>query len=205
MKHTVDNSTVASNPGLIEISTKKYFDYIQMKGMRRFLFSVLFCLPEKFLFKLFGSNRVVFGFIQMREQFRYGCLNPTVVVDKENNLIATFTSLTATGNKPTPVVKISKEPIDQLSNMSIENDQRLPTVALYLQDPRKMNASAWMDFDPKIANCFTDNRSQCNELLERISENNWLCLELGLKQIDTPYKVGLYPVELDDDLVRNAY
>ncbi len=205
MKHTVDNSTVASNPGLIEISTKKYFDYIRMSGMSRFLFSVLFCLPEKFLFKLFGSNRVVFDYVQMREQFRYGCLNPTVVIDEENNLIATFTSLTATGNKPTPVVKISKEPLDQLSNISTENGQRLPTVALYLQDPKNMNAAAWMDFDPKIANCFSDNRIQCEELLQRISENAWLSLELALKQIDSPYKVGLYPVQLDDELVRNAY
>ncbi len=40
-----------------------------------------------------------------------GCINPSIIVNKDKGLIATFTNLTNNGDNPTPVIKISHEKI----------------------------------------------------------------------------------------------
>ena len=184
MTHTVDDTTQASTPGQIEISKKKYLDYLGLSGVLRLKYSFLLSLPISFLFKLFRSNNIVYDFIQKMEQFKYGCLNPTIVVNKEKGLIATFTNLTSYGDDITPVIKISKEPLHLIKNIQIVNGQRLPTIALYTRDLEDEYASAWVDFDPKIANCFTDDLNACNHLLSRMSKNGWQCLQQGLNQLE---------------------
>jgi len=205
MKHTVDNTTHASTPGQIQISKRKYFNYIKLTGFMRLKYHLLFSFPQNFLFKLFHSDNIVFDFTQKTEQFKYGCLNPTVVINKDKGLIATFTNLTSYGTDITPVIKISKEPLELISNVEIKNGKKLPTVALYMRNVQDEFATAWSDFDPKVANCFTDDLEACNKLLSRISANGWKCLENGLNQIDNKERTGLYYVDLDVELVRNAY
>jgi len=205
MTHTVDDTTQASTPGQIEISRRKYLDYIGVKGVVRLKYVLLLRLPANFLFKYFQSDDIVFDFIHKVEQFRHGCLNPTIVINKEKGLIATFTSLTSYGEDTVPVIKISKEPLHLITNIQISNGQKLPTVALYKRDPEDEYAPAWVDFFPKIANCFSDDLNVCNLLLSRMSEKGWLCLAQGLQQLDDTEKPGLYYVDLDEELVRNAY
>ncbi len=204
MIHTVDTNTEASSPGDIVIDKQKYLDYIGLQGWKRIYYSLLLRLPKDLLYKRFHKNPVVFHYIRKIEQFKLGCLNPTVVVDKDNGLIATFTNLTYTGSSPTPVIKISREPLHLIKEPALFNGLRLPTVALYQRDPRKQQAYAWDNFDPKIANCFTDDILACDHLLSRLSKNSWICLQEGLKQVQTPGATGLYYVQLDPVLVENA-
>lgn len=204
MKLTVDNSSKASMPGQIKISRKKYLDYLGLSGIIRLRYLLLFYLPKKILFKLFHSDIIVFHFIQTTERFLYGCLNPTIIINKNKKLIATFTNLTSHGNKVTPVIKISEEPLHLIKNIKIENGQKLPTVALYERNPKDIFASAWIDFDPKIANCFTDDIKACNKLLSRITDKGWKCLAEGLSQLEDHEAIGLYHVKIDAELVRNA-
>lgn len=205
MTHTVDETTQASTPGQIRISKSKYLDYFKVSGIKRLKYFLLFYLPQNILFKLFNSDKIVFDFIQKTEQFKYGCLNPTVVINKDRGIIATFTNLTSYGDDITPVIKISKEPLELITNLKIKNGQKLPTVALYTRNENDELATAWADFDPKIANCFTDDIAACNTLLGRISANGWQCLANGLSQIDNTEQIGLYYIDLEDDLVRDAY
>lgn len=205
MTYLLDETTQASAPGQIEISRKKYLDYMGVKGIARLKYSLLLRLPTSLLFKRFRSDDIVLDFIYRIEQFRHGCLNPTIVINKEKGLIATFTSLTAYGEDTVPVIKISKEPLHLITNIPVSTGQRLPTVSFYERDPEDEDAPAWVDFFPKIANCFTDDLKACNHLLSRMTEEGWQCLEQGLAQLDDLEKPGLYYIELDDELVRSAY
>jgi len=205
MTHIIDNTSKASIPGQLNISKRKYLDYIGLKGVNRLKYYLLFCLPYSILFKLFQRNIIVFDFIQKTEQFKYGCLNPTIVINKDEGLIGTFTNLTSYGEEITPVIKISKEPLELIRKQEVNNGQKLASVALYARDEDDEFASAWIDFDPKVANCFTDDIEACNHLLFKLNENAWKCLEVGLNQINNTEELGLYYLEMETELVRKSY
>lgn len=204
MSLITDDSTAASHPGEIIIAADKYLDYRGIKGMGRIYYSLLFRVSDDLLFRRFKHNQVVFDWLLKKEHFKNGCVNPSVVINKDTGLLATFTNLTSTGLHPTPVIKIAAEKLYLVKNISINNGQRLATVALYKrgEDP---DAKAWINFDPKLPNCFTDNTDTCNWAIRRISKNAWKCLELGLDQISTKDQPGLYHVDLDSNLVNKAY
>ena len=204
MSLIVDDTTVASTPGEIIISKAKYLDYQDLKGIGRIYYLFLLGFSDTLLYKRFKNNLIVFGWLYTKEQFKCGCINPTVVIDKNKGLIATFTNLTSVGDKPTPVIKISIEKLHLIKNMTISNGQRLATVALY-ERGRDPYAKAWTNFDPKIPNCFTDNIELCNMAIKRLSKNAWKCLDKGLEQLPDNRQPGLYPVQLDSSLVNNAY
>lgn len=81
----------------------------------------------------------------------------------------------------------------------------MPTVAIYERNEQEEYAKAWANFDPKIANCFTNDLKACNKLLSRVSENAWQCLSIGLKQLDNLEEIGLRHVDIDIDLVNNSF
>ncbi|MCC6370058.1 MAG: DUF3239 domain-containing protein [Bacteroidia bacterium] len=204
MAFTVDENTKASSPGQIQISKRKYLDYVGLKGPKRLIYKLLFSLPTNFIYKYFGTNNLVYDYIQKQEQFKIGCLCPTIVINKDKGLIATYTNLTLRGTKVTPVIKISKEPLARIKNITINNGQKLPTVSLYYAKANDEFATAWADFDPKIAHCFTDDLNACNHLLSRITESSWRCLELGIEQVDDKLTEGLYHIKLEKSLVNNT-
>lgn len=203
--HTVDSNSEAASPGQIEISKSKYLDYAKLNGIERIKYNLLFSLSSDFLFKWLGANKLVFDYIKKKEQFRYGCINPTIVVDKSKGLIATFTNLSSNGYDIVPVVKISKEPLELIRNIEVLDGQKLPTVALYLRNTEDEFARAWVDFTPKIVNCFTDDLTVCNEVLSRVSSKAWECLELGLVQVINKTHEGLHYVKMDKKLVQSAW
>lgn len=205
MSHTVDDSTKASNPGQLSISKSKYLDYVGLNGLQRSLYSFLFCFSSDFLIKYFRSNNVVYDYISKQEQFRLGCINPCIVINVQKGIIATFTNLTSIGDDPTPVVKISKEPLHLIKNVPVSKGQKLAAVSLYYRNTEDKYATAWADFDPKVANCFTDDTEACSYLVSTLTARSWQCLKEALLQVPDKDKTGLYHVVLDKKLVNNAY
>ena len=195
MSFTVDDNTVASSPGAVEISKNKFLDYFGFKGISWLRYSILLSLKESYLYKSFGDDKIVFKFIGLKEQFRYGCLNPTVVVNSERGLIATHTNLAMTESVSVPVIKISKEPLHLIKNIKVTDGQQLPTVSLYQRNMEDDNALSWKDFDPKIVNCFTDSIDDYNRLLTNLSKEQWFELYRGLATIEDKLKEGLYFLE----------
>lgn len=205
MHLTVDDNTVASNPGEITISPDKYIAYYRFTGWKRTALRLLTKLPNKVSRELFPHWRLVHDWIERYEQFRFGCINPCVVVDSQNGTVAAFTSLTARGNRATPVIKIYHERLDLVRSISISNGQRLASVALYARDPDYPKSPNWKDFFPLVPNCFTDDLESCQAALSSISKEAWTCLEEGLRQIDNKNNPGLYYLKLDNALVQSAY
>lgn len=204
MAITYDETAVASHPGDITISPQKFLDYYNIKGLKRFYYLMLFKLPMEFLGKVMRNNSVVYEWIGRTEQFRFGCLNPSIVIDPERGLIATYTNLTNNGGMPTSVIKITSEKLYLIEGMKFIKGQKIPSVAMYYQSKEDPSATSWVDFDPRVPHCFSEDISLCNKLLDRLNKNNWLCVKIGLEQIQNKDEVGLYSVKIDPDIVNGT-
>ena len=205
MSYFVDPNSEASTPGYLQISRSKYIAYRRLKGIGKAWYSVLLLLPRPWLKALLIKDDVVYDFLLKQEHFQLGCINPTLVINAQQGLIATYSNLSFVEHETWPVIKISQEPLDLVKNVEIRDGKRLASVALYYRSKSGGPATAWTDFDPKVANCFTNDENKCVSMLSEINGNAWKCLELGLKQIPEKNKIGLYHLDLDKDLVSNSY
>jgi Protein of unknown function (DUF3239) len=205
MSYFVDPSTQASTPGHLLISSSKYIAYRRLKGIKKNWYSVILLLPEVWLKAFLLKDEVVHDFLLKQEHFQLGCINPAVVINAKEGLIATFTNLSFVEHETWPVIKISQEPLDLISKTEIKDGARLATVALYYRNRSDEHTTAWADFDPKVAGCFTDDDDKCAGMMTEIRGNAWKCLELGLRQIPQKDKIGLYHLNLDSDLVSDSY
>jgi len=149
-------------------------------------------------------NSTVYLFVNTKEKFKSGCINPTIVLDKNRSLLAVFTSLTTSGTISFPVIKIYKEKLNLINKVQLENGTKLGSIALYSRPANEPYPAAWADFHPQVPNCFTDDYNKCEKIIESIKKEAWEALFLGIQQIEK-IEEGLYKVELDNDLVQNAY
>ena len=129
--------------------------------------------------------------IHIREHFRYGCVNPAIVVSQTPPLIAVATDLRVR-DKPYPVVKILTQPLHQIRGGTPPIGTRLATVALYCDGG---NPWHWVDFEPIVVNCVTDRQSDIDNVFRSIAQEDWTDLELGLQKVRNRYQPGLYFVE----------
>ncbi len=203
MSYTVDDTTSAATPGKISISSRKFLEYIDVRGVRKFIYYLILMLPKSFLFTVLKNNTIIHHWISANEHFKFGCVNPAIILNQEKGLVAVFTNLTNSGSNPTPVIKIYKEKL-QLIQGKVINGQRISTVALYYQNPKQTNAKAWIDFDPKVPDCFTNDSVICAQSMNKLSANSWKCLEIGLTQLKEN-KLGLHHLDLDKELVNSSY
>jgi hypothetical protein len=204
MSLTLDDSTQATHPGAIRISRRKFLEYNSVSGFSKMYYSIILLVPKRFILRLFKSDQIVYNWIHTCEQFEFGCVNPSVIINKEKGLIATFTNLTSFGDEPTPVIKISVEKLYLIENIALKNGQRISTVALYERDEDDIEADAWKDFFPIVPNCLTNDIAECNNSMEKLNQAAWKCLELGLKQVTSKETPGLYYVDLDKYLVKSS-
>lgn len=203
MSYTVDDTTYAAIPGKISISSRKFLEYFDVKGIRKWIYYLILMLPKSFLFTVLKNNTIIYHWISANEHFKFGCVNPAIVLNKEKGLVAVFTNLTNSGNDPTSVIKIYEEKL-QLIQEKVSNGQRICTVAVYYRNPKQADAKAWIDFDPKVPDCFTNDSVVCTQIMNRLSANSWKCLEIGLTQLKEN-KLGLHHLDLDKELVNSSY
>jgi len=205
MAITYDDSTVASHPGQTRISSGKFFNYYGVTGFQRLYYSVVFKMSFKTLQRLMRNNRIVYEWTAKSEQFKFGCLNPSVIIDVEKGIIATYTNLTNNGSEPTSVIKISIEKLHLIEGKDLSIGQKIPSVAIYHRKPDSLAINAWDDFDPRVPYCFSEDVHNCDKLLKRLNDNHWRCITIGLEQIDDKKKPGLYYVKIDPEIANAAY
>lgn len=194
----VNSDTLASNPGRTRVQWP-VFIYNFPKWF--IIYAVI--LVGSVAIGVGGDNRawvgaLIFGLIgamglyRVSSQFNLGCVNPTQVVSTSPPLVAVYTDLT-TGGDPYDVVKVLHQPLGKMTGGMPRVGQRLSSVALYAGDISKAH---WDDFDPVVVNCVTASRADIERTLKSIPDDEWQCLEEGLRQVPTPQKPGLYPVDL---------
>jgi hypothetical protein len=121
----------------------------------------------------------------------YGCANPGIVVDADRGLVAVTTDLDCGIGVPFQVIKIVKQPLHRLHDGPPKNGQRVGTVAGYSGDRKKGH---WDTFDPTVVGCMTPDRKVIERVLNSFSDEDWLNLKLGLKEVPKPYKPGQWRV-----------
>jgi hypothetical protein len=155
--------------------------------------SAFFCIAvfNVFLFYAIFSilKKLIFLVIRINEHFRYGCVNPSVVVSTNPSLIAVFTDLT-TGKVPRHVIKILPQPLRWMKNGVPSVGTRLATVALYEGIIQKGH---WDNFYPIVVNCVTGSQNDIERVFQSIPEWEWEQLEIGINYIRTT-KIGLYNI-----------
>jgi hypothetical protein len=205
MSLTVDDTTYASNAGGITISLDKYLEYYGIRGYQKLALKAFSRLPDRGIKELVSSQGLFYNWISRCEHFKYGCINPCVVIDPKMAIVAAFTSLTAVGEIATPVIKIFKERLDLIKDRKVHVGDRLSSVALYERDRGNPTSPNWKDFLPMVPDCFSDDASACRAALRSISELAWRCLFEGLEQIDDKTRPGLYRIDLPNAMVKAAY
>ena len=204
MSIITDHSTVASNPGATDISLKKFGEYYDLNAFQRFKLRRYSKLSEDELKMVCKKSRLALLYVLTKEKFKYGCINPAVIVNPKKGLVAAFTSLTAWGDETRPVVKIYKERLDMLFDFERHKGQKLVTVAFYRRPKGEDSPQFWADFEPQVLRCFVEDGKLIQDKQRSIKAEAWQALTIGLRQIKDK-KPGLYRVEVDSDLVRNSY
>lgn len=193
--YTVDDNTIASNPGNVELNKWVWFRHNKMVVGLLTVFlicSLLAAIVVDIMYVLFAVIAVVMNlyyWVNKKEHFLSGDSNGGIVVDTHPTLIAVNTSLTK-GYGYFPVVKITKRA--SLKNVSVGD--RLPTVALYTASNNEELAH-WLDFNP-IPLCYATNDAKVIKLAMLSYPNEqWEQLEKYLLELEKPYKAGLYQVD----------
>jgi hypothetical protein len=128
----------------------------------------------------------------VRWQGLYGDVNPAMVVATDPYLVAVFSDLATGREGDWPFIKILHQPLQRMAGGPPELDARLATVSTYVGSGKKPH---WDDFLPWVVNCITTDEEIIRRVLVTIEEEQWQQLSDGLRQIDAPYRPGLYKIE----------
>lgn len=195
--YTVDNNTYASNPGNATLNPLVwvFHDWKRVGTMSLLLIvSVLLSTQVSQWFMilmivLFAVNLAYW--VRQKEHFQSGDSNGGLVVSINPTLVAVTTDLTK-GIGDYPVVKI----VEYKTLKKVQLGDRIATVALYTssgeEDPH------WIDFNPVPLSFATSDKSVFKMAMDSYDKQQWHDLENRLKEIEKPYKAGLYKVELNN-------
>ncbi len=192
---TVDNDTVASNPGNVELKKWVWFRHNKIVVVLLLLFIVCSLLATViidtvYLFVIVVAVVVNFYYwTNKKEHFSSGHSNGGIVVGTHPTLVAVNGDLSK-GYGYFPVIKIVKR--DSLQNVRIGD--RIPTVALYTASSNEL-LSHWVNFNPIPLSHATDDPKVLEQAMQSYSNEQWEQLENYLLELKKPYKVGLYQVE----------
>lgn len=193
---TLDNDTVASNPGSVRV-----MPFVLMRHMHKsvlllipLLASLVFALKVSLLWgSLFSAILFVVNYFYWRRQsehFAYGDSNGAIVVSESPKLIAVTTDLSKGFAGSYPVVKIL--PYKGKGKL---ND-RIGTIALY--EGSESCTPYWNDFFPVPVEYVNNNRTELNAVLRSYSDESWQILESRMKQISQPYTEGLFKITTEN-------
>jgi len=201
---TLDNATMASNPGGLVLSREKYALYFGRNAADRWLYRFCAGLPWAARILPLGGARVR-HWTRTREHLEHGCLGPAAVIDPDKGLIAAFSSLTAQGETPTPVVKIFRERLDLVDPLLVRKGARLAVACIFWSTEESMARGCWSDFSPIVINCLVDDPGSGEAAKARIKPLAWEVLGLGLAKLQGRRQVGLYPVDVPLDMAWDAF
>ncbi|GEM_PF-7100578 len=205
MSLTLDDRSQASLPGGLTVDLNKYLDYHGLESIFRWYYHRKLNYPMDELKRKASRSSIVYSYIHTCEHLKHGCINPSIVLDAHIGLVATYTDLTNDGGEATSVIKIMKIKKPVFFQMGFKSGEEIATVSLYQADENRLNARAWIDFEPLIPLLLCADYKECQRTKDRLGSAEWKCLYEGLKQVPNVSKPGLYYVSLDSDLTDQTY
>jgi hypothetical protein len=192
---TLDVNSTATLPGGLEISRWRYRAYFA----DWWWWLCSFFPAAAIHWPLIGKQ--VKLWVRTREHMRFGDLIPAVIHDKNASLVAAYTNLRYDGEKDWPVIRIYKERLGLLPRSRVGD--RLAVVALYRGTDASKAKGHWLDIYPIAAGCLASAK-EAVKARSRISEASWEALRIGLETLPPGITEGLYPVQIPDEIVREA-
>lgn len=117
-------------------------------------------------------------------------------MNPKKSLIAVVADFNNQGAHPYPVVKIVKRPLGSATGAPFKKATRLATVATF-HNKNIGNNKRWTDINPIVVNCVTASKKTIKNAVNAIDEEEWEILMDALKQLDKPFKAGIYPFDIE--------
>lgn len=193
---TVDNNTSASNPGAMLVD---YWCWIKHQptapvvlGLAVLGSAALASLVSNWYWLLFMLMLFVnrFYWARVKEQFIYGCINPSVVISVSPLLIATYTDLSK-GIGEFPAIKIINPSLRVIAGQKPQVGMPVATISLY-QSAAQDNFPHWADFNPIPAEYGTQNIREHQRILATLTPADYQELQQYLEKVPTPDLPGVY-------------
>ena len=187
----------AVTPGELTISRSRFAKYIGRDFIDVAIYWGCSFLP-RFAHKIpyFGTR--AYCWAQIGEIFLGGCLVPATVVDADRGYVAVFSSLSADGVQPAPVVKVIAEGLHLVTSTPVKNGTTFAAVSTYTATPESVRRGQWSDFFPIVVDCFVEDPDDCEDAKRRITKDYWDALRISLDRLGKLREPGLYEVDLSD-------
>lgn len=193
---TLSDTTQASNSGRLSV---KWYRWLAHYPKWPLVWAIGFGLLSALAWAVHWSFWIpaalflamnIFYWQRVSEHFKYGDVNPGIVVSVDPMAIAVSTDLTkGVGNYP--VIKIIRKELRTIMGQVPRIGVKLPTVSLY-EGCVHDDLPHWIDFHPCPAECATNDINEIKRLMSTFTERDWSKLEAGVERIPRPYLSGLY-------------
>ena len=198
---TVDDNTSASNPGRtrmqpwVWIAHYPKWPFLLGGGLIGTAAGGWYLHWSLWILAVLFAAANFFYWMRVKEHFRSGCINASVVIGMNPMRIAVATDL-STGVGSYPVVKIIEKKLSMVAGGQPQVGTRLATVALYEaavdDEGNVVDGDHWKDFDPVPVECATSDVAAQQRALESISEEEFRELDAALAKLPDPPATGLH-------------
>jgi hypothetical protein len=192
----MDDSARASNPGRLRV---KPFVWMSCYPFWPVFWAALLLAMvwlTAFVHWAFGIGVVVslalnwLYWVHLREHFRFGCVNPAMVVSLDPLLIAVSSDLSK-GIGSFPAIRIIRGRFATICGQEPKLGSRLATVSVYYRWG-DANLPHWSHFRPLPVDCATDDLRDIQRIMESLDDESWAELMERLRLLEKPYRVGMY-------------
>lgn len=195
----MDHSARASNPGRLRLKPLVWVScYPFWPALWGMLLGAMLWLTA-FVHWAFGVG-VVLSFalnwlywVRLREHFRFGCVNPALVVSLDPLLVAASSDLSQ-GIGSFPAICILRGRFRTIGGEVPKLGSRLATVSVYYRWG-DANLGRWSHFRPLPVECATDDLQQVQRIQESLEDEAWTELKARLRCLEKPYRVGMYLID----------
>ncbi len=122
-------------------------------------------------------------------KLRLGDVNPALVISQRPWRIAVYADMSRIGSLR-PAIWISNQPLGRMTDGPVQVGSRLATVATYRGIPEDA-MEAWVDIDPTVLNCATNDVAEIRRVEASIPESDWAMLHQYLRRLPN-HEPGLY-------------
>lgn len=188
----IDDRTHATSPARFRVSRRKWVEGTGQNALHRLWLWGVASLPDavlarwRLLWRVPGMGKTMFLWLHAREVVATGALVPVMVVDYSRALCAAYTSLGASDDHVTPVVKVFGAPLWLLRPLP-PNGQRFAAASSYSfpreDRPREGRPGDWSDVHPRILDLLCDDLAACIQARRRLAKSVWDELAAAVEEL----------------------
>lgn len=197
---TFDDASAAASPARFAISRRRFVRYFGRNAAHRLVLWLVVTLPGPILAEWREFRRIpwlgpaMYCWAHMRELLAGGALTPVVVVDAARGLCAAYSSLGATDDHTTPVVKIFAQALRH-AGPGVRDGHRFVAASGFCQ-PAADRPDDWSDFSPQIVDTLCEDGAACIQARRRIAQFAWDELQAAVAELGPRARQpGLYHLD----------